>query len=138
MAPGNAAAILKRKKFLFAFTLADLKDPSAFWPALRKAIDYGLSPKAAFEALTITPARLLNLEHEVGTLDVGKWANFLITTGDLFTDKAVILENWVKGQRYPVDAKSGLEQPGQYKLAISGPSGITEYTLQVKVVMRLV
>src|SRR5690606_20163393 len=59
-------------------------------------------------------------------------ANFLITTGDLFTDKAVILENWVKGQRYPVDAKSGLEQPGQYKLAISGPSGITEYTLQVK------
>lgn len=131
LAPGNAAAF-EKEKIPFAFTLADLKDPSAFWPALRKAIDYGLSPKAAFEALTITPARLLNLEHEVGTLDVGKWANFLITTGDLFTDKAVILENWVKGQRYPVDAKSGLEQPGQYKLAISGPSGITEYTLQVK------
>ncbi|MFT4094068.1 MAG: amidohydrolase family protein [Niabella sp.] len=131
LAPGNAAA-LEKEKIPFALTAADLKDIKGFWPALRKAIEYGLSEKAAFASLTILPARLLNIDDQVGSLEVGKLANFLITTGDLFRGRASIVENWVKGERYDVGAKTSREQSGRYKLVISGASGTIEYVLDVK------
>jgi imidazolonepropionase-like amidohydrolase len=37
--------------------------------------------------LTKTPATLLGIYNEVGSLDVGKWANFLISSGPIFNEK---------------------------------------------------
>lgn len=131
LAPGNAAAF-EKAKIPFAFTAADLRDVKSFWPNLRKAMDHGLSPQAAFEALTKTPATLLNIYDKVGSLEPGKLANFLITTGNLFTDKASIVENWVQGKKFEVDNKAGKEQNGIYKMVISGANGTDTYTLDVR------
>ncbi|MEZ5975819.1 MAG: amidohydrolase family protein [Planctomycetota bacterium] len=43
----------------------------------------GLSEQAALEAITIVPARLAGVSHRIGTLEVGKDADFIVTDGDL-------------------------------------------------------
>ena len=55
-----------------------------FLPTSASAIDYGLTETKALEALTKTPATLLGVYDKVGSLDAGKWANFLITSGPVF------------------------------------------------------
>ncbi|MCH5720336.1 amidohydrolase family protein [Niabella hibiscisoli] len=89
LAPGNAAAF-EKAGIPFVITAADLKDIKSFWPSLRKAIAYGLSPKAALAALTTVPASLMKIDDKVGSIEAGKVANFLITTGDLFAEKQVL------------------------------------------------
>ncbi len=71
-----------------------------FLPNLRKAVRHGLSETAALQALTTTPARLLALEKELGSLQSGRWANFIITDGNIFEENTRILHTWVKGRAY--------------------------------------
>jgi imidazolonepropionase-like amidohydrolase len=42
----------------------------------------GLTPMEAIQAATLTPARLMNLEKDVGTIEAGKRADILILAGD--------------------------------------------------------
>jgi len=95
LAPTNPAAF-EKANIPFVLTAADLKDTKQFWTNLRKAIEYGLSESKAFDALTKTPATWLGVYDKVGSLDQGKLANFLITTGPLFSEKTNIIENWVQ------------------------------------------
>ncbi|MGJ7032214.1 amidohydrolase family protein [Niabella hirudinis] len=131
LAPTNPA-VFEKAKILFALTTADLKDVKSFWPNLRKAIQNGLSEKTALEALTKTPATLLKIADKVGSLEPGRLANFLITNGDLFAEKTSILENWIQGERYDINAKNSSELKGQYTLAITEGSTVTQYQLEVK------
>ncbi|MDX5422115.1 MAG: amidohydrolase family protein [Hymenobacteraceae bacterium] len=101
MAPANAA-LLQKEGITIAFTTADLKDKKDFLPNLRKAVQYGLSEEEALKALTATPAKLLNADNLVGSLNKGKLANFIITTDNLFADGSMILENWVQGNQYKI------------------------------------
>ncbi len=109
MAPANAA-MLQKAGITFAFTASDLKDKKDFLPNVRKAIKYGLPEQEALKALTATPAALLHAEGRVGSLGEGKLANFLITSGNLFADDNIILENWVQGHQYKV-----AEVPSDYR-----------------------
>ena len=65
MAPANPAAF-EKANIPFCLTTADLRDIKQFWTNLRKAMDYGLSEAKAFEALTKTPATLLDVYDKVG------------------------------------------------------------------------
>ena len=77
LAPTNPAAF-EKAGIPFALTASGLKDVSQFMPNLKKAIQNGLSEEKALEALTTTPASLLGVSNAVGSLEAGKWANFLI------------------------------------------------------------
>src|SRR5262249_48608100 len=99
LAPTNAAAF-EKANISFCLTTSDLKDVKQFLPNLHKAMDNGLSEAKAFDALVTTPARLLGISDKVGSLDAGKLANFLITSGPIFNEKTTILENWVQGEKY--------------------------------------
>ncbi len=104
LAPTNAAT-LARAGVPFALTSADLKDAKQFFPNLRKAIQYGLSDTAALRALTQTPAQLLGMEAQLGSLRPGAWANFLVTSGPLFDEQTVIYDNWIQGERYELQPR---------------------------------
>ncbi|RTL57453.1 MAG: amidohydrolase [Sphingobacteriales bacterium] len=130
MAPSNAAAI-EKAGINFCLTTADLKDTKTFWANLRKAMEYGLTEKAAMEALTKNPATLLGVYDKVGSLDAGKLANFLITSGPLFSDKTTILQNWVQGDKYGVKEDVWYNIAGNYNLNLSGAKAAT-YNLEVK------
>jgi imidazolonepropionase-like amidohydrolase len=131
LAPTNPAA-LEKAHIPFCITSADLRETKQFWANLRKAIDYGLTEASAFDALTKTPATLLGVYDKVGSLEAGKLANFLITTGTLFNEKTIIIENWVQGEKYEVKEEAWNDIKGQYNLVINGAGGTMNYILDVK------
>ncbi len=127
LAPGNAAA-LEKANINFAFTAFGLKEASAFIANLRKAVNAGLSEQKAIDALTKIPATIIGIADKAGSLDAGKLANFIITSGPLFDEKTVLHQNWVQGNRYVVKDDNWKEIKGKYKLAIKN----AEYTLELK------
>ena len=56
----------------------------------------------AFKAITINPAKMLGLEDRIGSVEVGKDADFLITSGDPIQDFArkVIERVFINGEEY--------------------------------------
>ncbi|MTI40669.1 amidohydrolase family protein [Fulvivirga lutimaris] len=131
LAPGNAAALAKNG-IEFAFTADGLSSAKDYLPNVRKAVEYGLSEQAALRAMTYTPASLLKATDQVGSLEKGKLANFIITSKSIFDDKASILENWVQGNKYQFKALEGPDYAGKYdlkvgsdtyKMEISGDAG---------------
>ncbi len=104
----------------FTLTASLLKDQTKFIPNVKKAVSRGLSADAALAALTTTPAKLLGVDKEVGTLERGKRANFIVTEGDLFAEKGVLRETWVSGTRYPVKPAPDVDPRGTWAAALSG------------------
>ncbi|MCK6445695.1 MAG: amidohydrolase family protein [Planctomycetes bacterium] len=58
----------------------------------------GLTNEAALEAITIVPARLLGVEHRVGTLEVGKDCDLLVCDGDLMHYETFVQQAVVEGK----------------------------------------
>ncbi len=131
MAPTNAGA-LEKAGIPFCLTTADLRDVKTFMTNLRTAFNYGLSEAGAMNALTKTPATILGVYNQVGSLDAGKWANFLITSGPVFNDKTTIHQNWIQGTKYIVKDESWKDPKGSYKIVLNTPSGPVNYTLDFK------
>ncbi|MBA3312957.1 MAG: amidohydrolase family protein [Planctomycetaceae bacterium] len=109
-----------------------LEKRSDFWPALRKAIRRGLDKNAALTALTVTPAETFGLTRS-GTLEPGKAASFVLTTGDPFvSDEAKFVETWVDGERYEIEAKKPGDLRGAWSLTEAGqPVGSPETSLSL-------
>jgi imidazolonepropionase-like amidohydrolase len=131
LAPTNAGAI-EKAGIPFCLTTSDLRDPRSFLTNLRSAFNYGLSETAALNALTKTPATTLGLYDQVGSIDAGKWANFLITTGPVFSEKTSILQNWVQGIKYNIKDESWKDPKGTYKVVLNMPTGPVNYVLDFK------
>ena len=86
----------------FAFATLDAT-PKDIRSNLRRMIAAGLAPDDALAALTTSPARLLGLEAALGTVEQGKLANLVVTTGDVFADTTEIRFVLVEGVTYEVD-----------------------------------
>lgn len=131
LAPGNPGK-LEAAGIPFALTAAGLKDKSKFWENLRKAIEYGLTEQTALQALTYHPAGFVNQYSQIGSLEPGKLANFLICSGGIFQKDSKILQNWTLGKPLEVTTPNYFTaNPGRlgtYKLEI----GKDNYTLFLK------
>ncbi|HEY0065909.1 MAG TPA: amidohydrolase family protein, partial [Flavisolibacter sp.] len=131
MAPTNPAAF-EKAGIAFCLTTADLRDPRQFMANLRTAFNYGLTENAALNALTKVPATALGIYNQVGSLDAGKLANFLITSGPIFNERTTIFQNWVQGRKYGVKDDVWNEMRGKYKLVLNTATGPVNYTLDFK------
>jgi len=131
LAPTNPAAF-EKANIPFCISSADLKDNKTFMANLRKAIEYGLSEGKAFEALTKTPATLLGVYDQTGSLDAGKVANFIITSGPIFNEKTNILQNWIQGEKYGVKEDMWNNLKGMYNLTLTQNGTQTIYPLMIK------
>jgi imidazolonepropionase-like amidohydrolase len=98
LAPSNAA-ILAKSQITFSLTTQGLKNAEQFWTNLRKAINRGLEPTQALAALTTIPAKWLNLDNQIGTIEAGKLASFSVYNGNPFTHEAQLLESWNQGEQ---------------------------------------
>ncbi|MFD2914311.1 amidohydrolase family protein [Psychroserpens luteus] len=119
--PANAK-ILADNGIKFAFTTHDLKATKTFMPNLIKAVEYGLSKEKALQALTTIPAQLLGKSSEIGSLQKGSYANFLITSGDIFDKKTTLYENWVQGQKTVLEDMNTQDLTGDYEFNLAGES----------------
>jgi imidazolonepropionase-like amidohydrolase len=126
LAPTNLAA-LEKNGIPFAITTNGLKKTSDFLANVRKAIESGLTETAALKALTTTPAQLLKVDDQVGSIKKGLLANFIITSGKLFDEKTLIKQNWVQGQLYAIKPLETRDYSGNYNLSLNNQS----YTLEV-------
>lgn len=131
MAPSNPAA-LEKAGVTFCLTTSDLSNATEFMANVRKAIEYGLSETKALEALTKTPATLLGVYDKVGSLEAGKLANFIITSGPVFNEKTVVFANWVQGYKYGIKEDGWFDVKGAYKLLANLPSGAKTFAVELK------
>ena len=131
LAPTNAATF-EKEGINFCITSADLTNPSDFTANLRKAIEYGLSESKALEALTKTPATLVGAYDRIGSIDAGKVANFIITSGPIFAEKTTIFQNWTQGIKNSIKDDNWNDVKGSYKLTANTNTGIKNYDLELK------
>ena len=103
LAAGNAG-VLEDAGVAFSFSSFGLEKPEQFWPSVRRAVEKGVSREGALAAMTVRPAELLGISETHGTLEKGKTANFVITTGDLFEKDTKLLDVWVEGHRYHLES----------------------------------
>jgi imidazolonepropionase-like amidohydrolase len=64
---------------------------------------YGLDPEEALKSITINPARMFGVDKDYGSIEVGKVANVIVTTGDPIDIRSLVKEVLVKGQRQKFD-----------------------------------
>jgi len=115
-APDNPAR-LSQEGIQFTFTTDQLDDKSKFLPELRKAVERGLSPDAALASLTTTPAQLLQMDNKLGTIESGKYANIVVTDGDIFSSGTKIVDIWVDGERFEVDSIPDVDVRGTWSVS---------------------
>ncbi len=134
LAPENPGRLAKAGVPIL-LTSEGLSDRGQFLAQLRKAIERGLPADTALESLTTAPAKLYDIDDQVGTIEVGKLANFVVTTGDLFAKETKIVATWVRGREYKLESepiasfagtwqlKTGrrqLAETNQWKLVVKG------------------
>ncbi|MEY4333423.1 MAG: hypothetical protein RLZZ196_2166 [Bacteroidota bacterium] len=131
LAPTNPAAF-EKAGINFSITSTDMKDSKQFLANLRKAVQYGLSETKALEAITKTPATILGVYDQVGSLEAGKLANFIITSEPVFSSNSKIIENWIQGNKYDVNPNEWNNYAGKYSLAVNNNGATTTYSVEVK------
>ncbi|MFD1064079.1 amidohydrolase family protein [Winogradskyella litorisediminis] len=104
----------------FSLTTHGLKKKSSFKSNLMKAIESGLSKEKALEALTTIPAQLLGKTDLLGSLKKGAYANFLITSGDVFEKDSKLYENWVQGMQHIIADMNVNDIDGDYTFKLAG------------------
>ena len=88
----------------------------------------GMSEDAALKGLTIYPAEMLDLESRVGSLEVGKDADFIVLSGPPLSVYTHVMETWIEGEKVfdrnnPADvryATGGFEVVGRYPQQAGG------------------
>jgi len=117
--PSNPKA-LADKGINFVFTSSSLKSPSMLKASIMKAIAYGLDKTKALEALTTVPAKVLGKSNSLGSLKNGAYANFLITSGEIFEKETSVYENWVKGHKNVLEDMNVKDIRGDYSFTVAG------------------
>lgn len=82
----------------FAFASGGSMTPADFVRnAGRTVTDGGLTPDAAIKALTLDAAKIAGADDRLGSIDVGKIANVIVTSGDLFDSGTRIRHVFIDG-----------------------------------------
>ena len=95
-----APAVLQKAGVKFAFYSDGLDAARDLQRAIKKALDNGLSREDALRALTLSPAEIYGVANRLGSIEVGKIANLVVTRGDIFDDRTKVEMTLVDGRKY--------------------------------------
>ncbi|HUF17520.1 MAG TPA: amidohydrolase family protein, partial [Thermoanaerobaculia bacterium] len=76
-----------------------ITDSRLFLRSAGLAVRAGMSRAKALEAMTLANAKMLELDHRVGTLEPGKDADFILLSGDPLSVYTHVEQTWVEGTR---------------------------------------
>lgn len=66
---------------------------------------YGLSREDALKSVTIYPAEILGVADRIGSIDVGKMANIVVTDGDILDPRTNIKYEFIGGRLIPLTSR---------------------------------
>ena len=96
----KTAAVLDKAGVLVGFNTDDpITDSRIFLRSAGLAVRAGLSPEKALYAMTMAGARMLGLESRIGSLELGKDADFVVLSGDPLSVYTHIEQTWVEGKK---------------------------------------
>jgi len=133
-APATPAA-LDKAGVKFAFYSDGITSPKDMLKNVKKAIDAGLKADAALRAFTLGAAEILGVADRLGSIETGKIANLVVTTGDIFTDRTQVKYVFVDGRKFevkepppPPSGPPGAAGPpasltGKWTLSVNAPDG---------------
>ncbi|PAU92819.1 amidohydrolase [Aliifodinibius salipaludis] len=78
-------------------TDASITDTRLFLRSGAFGVRAGMSREAALKALTIENAKMMDLQDQVGTLEAGKDADFVVLSGDPLSVYTKVEQTWVEG-----------------------------------------
>lgn len=93
--------VLHRAGVTIAFRTNDAADSRNLPYNVALATAYGLDPAEALRALTINPARIFGVGDRIGSIEPGKVANLIVTTGDPLDVRTTVRHLFIRGQPVP-------------------------------------
>ena len=129
----ETGAILDRAGVLVGFHTDDgITDSRLFLRSAAISVRAGMDRQKALQAVTIANARMLDLQDRVGTLEVGKDADFVMLSGDPLSVYTRVLETWVDGGKVfdLADPKDQLLASGGYGASSNQSMSMCCYGLQ--------
>lgn len=95
------AGILDRAGVLVALNTDDAITESRFFLRTGSiAVRGGMSEDAALRAITINPAKMMRLDHRIGSLEKGKDADFVVLSGSPFSVYTKVLATYIDGVKH--------------------------------------
>ena len=130
------------------FAISSGGRPSELLPGTRKAIAAGLPAPVALEALTIRAAELAGVGEALGSIEAGKIANLVVSTGPLLSEGSKVAMVFVDGEKYELETGrdvvtaggtaptaptvSAAQVGGSWAITSNSPQGAIESTLTVQ------
>ena len=102
----NAPAKLAAAGVRFSITSGDCCSEVRNLPSVAgMASAFGLSRADALKAVTLGPAQIFGVSDRLGSLDVGKMANIVVTDGDMLEARTNTRYLFIDGRLVPLDTK---------------------------------
>ena len=98
-------ADLQKAGIKFAIASFDLQFVRRLPQQAGNAVAYGLSHDDGLKAITLYPAQIMGLDKDLGTLEVGKIANIMITNGDPLELRTEVKFLYINGRPTSTDNK---------------------------------
>jgi imidazolonepropionase-like amidohydrolase len=111
----NGAALEKAGAFVGFHTDDYITDSRLFLRSAGLAVRAGMSRDKALYGMTMAGAIMLDLDKRIGSLSVGKDADFIVLSGDPLSVYTHVLQTWVEGKK--VFDRSNKED---YLIAVGG------------------
>jgi imidazolonepropionase-like amidohydrolase len=93
--------VLQRAGVMLAFATGGASSARDLPYEVGLSIAFGMDPEEGLKAMTINPARMFGVDSAYGSIEVGKVANVIVTTGDPIDIRTSIKEVFVMGRRMP-------------------------------------
>jgi imidazolonepropionase-like amidohydrolase len=102
----SSASALQNAGVRFAITSGDTGPEARNLPyTAGMAAAFGLSKDDALKSVTLWPAQIMGYSDKLGSIEVGKMANLVVTNGDILEAKTETKFLFIDGRPVPLDSK---------------------------------
>jgi len=102
----STPGVLAKQGVLFGFYSDTVDQPRDMIRAVKKAMDNGLTSADALKALTLNVAQIYGVSDRLGSIEKGKIANLVITSGELLQDRPPVKMVFIDGVKYEPTAEA--------------------------------
>jgi imidazolonepropionase-like amidohydrolase len=94
--------VLAKAGVLIAFRTNSAADARNLPYNVALSLAYGLEPEEALRSVTINPARIWGVADRLGSIEPGKVANLMLTTGDPLDVRTEVRQVFIRGDMIPM------------------------------------